>query len=591
MDGARPTRKLAAIVVADIVGYSRLMEADEADTLARLRTIRSEIVEPITAQHRGRVVKTTGDGWLSEFASVTDAVQSTLVLLEALAARNDGVAPERRIELRAGINLGEIIFEGDDIYGTGVNIAARLEALAEPGGIRVSSSVHDQIQSILDLAFEDMGEAQVKNIARPVRSFALRSRSGSGASTAPAPLGKVAEVASIAVLPFANMSNDPEQDYFADGMVEDILTALSRFRSLKVIARNSTFAYKGRAVDVRQVARELGVRYVLEGSVRKAGARLRITGQLIDATSGAHLWADRFDGALEDVFDLQDKITETVVGIIEPRIRGAEIERARRKRPDNLDAYDLYLQSLPHLYAFRSEPNTTALALLSKAIALDPGYAPALAGAAWCYEQRLTRRWPTMRDDDEMEAIRLARATLATTTDDANAIGTAGFVLLMVGREWDAGLVALRRSLDLNPNNVLILIMAGFANIYAGDLAEAMSWLQRARRVSPADPGAFFFLTGEAWIRLLSGDVEGAAAGAAQSAATYDGWDSTYWVLASALGHLGRKADARAAVDKLLALSPGTTLSGLRTKTWPFRHHERIAITIDGLRLAGLPEG
>ena len=310
---------------------------------------------------------------------------------------------------------------------------------------------------------------------------------------------------SIAVLPFANLSGDPEQEYFADGMVEDIITALSHFKELFVIARNSSFVYKGRSVDIGQVAKELGVRYVLEGSVRKAGNRVRINGQLIDAATRAHLWADRFDGAQEDVFDLQDKITETVVGIIEPQIRKAEIGRSRRKRPENLDAYDLYLRALPHLYAMQPNDNSRALEFLTQAIELDPGFAPALAFAAWCYEQRLTRGWNTVCEDDPDNALKLARAALATGSDDANAIGIAGFVLLMIGREYEAGLSAIRRATELNPNNVLVLSHAGFAYCMAGDLQEAITCFRRARRLSPVDPGAFFFLTGEAKALLLSG--------------------------------------------------------------------------------------
>jgi adenylate cyclase len=586
------TRKLAAIVVADMVGYSRRMEADEAGTLAQVTALRRELINPKVEQYRGRIVKTTGDGWLAEFASVTDAVRCTVEVQEAMAERNASVPAAERIQLRAGINLGEIITEGDDIYGTGVNVAARLESLAEPGGICLSNSVYDQIQSILSLGYDDMGEQTVKNISKPVRCFAVRfERAGKkpDGESAMRAVNAAAASPSIAVLPFANLSNDPDQEYFADGMVEDIITALSRFRWLAVIARNSTFTYKGRAVHVRQVATELGVRYVLEGSVRKAGRRIRITGQLIEATTGAHLWAERFDGDLEDVFDLQDRITEGVVGAIEPRIQKAEIERSRRKRPENLDAYDMYLQALPHAYAMRPADNTQALELLGQALSRDPGFASALGYAAWCYEQRVVRGWVTTREDDIEQGVRLARAAIATGSDDAHAIATAGFVLVMLGRDWDTGLAAVQRALDLNRNSAFVSILAGWAHTFAGDLDEALTSFQRAQRLSPSDPGAFFFVTGAAAAHLLSGRPAEAVEVAARTAATYADWDTTYWVLASAHGHLGQIDKARAAVQKLLALSPGTTVSGFRMRT-PFRDEGRLAVAVDGLRKAGLPE-
>jgi len=345
------TRRLAAILAADVAGYSRLMGADEEGTLAALKAIRRELSDPKVKEHRGRIVKTTGDGLLIEFASVVDAVRCAVEVQRAMAERNADVPPDRRIEFRMGINLGDIIKDGRDIYGDGVNVAARLEALAELGGICVSRVVRDQVRDKLAFSFEDMGEQQVKNIARPVRvhRVVLRERSGSSEPV----MGKSAKPSlalpdkpSIAVLPFQNMSGDPEQEYFADGMVEEITTALSRIRWLFVIARNSTFTYKGRAIDVKQVGRELGVRYVLEGSVRKAGSRVRITAQLIEAETGAHLWADRFDGPLENVFEIQDRVAIAVAGVIEPALQAAEIRRSSSRPTDDLTAYDLYLRAL-----------------------------------------------------------------------------------------------------------------------------------------------------------------------------------------------------------------------------------------------------
>jgi TolB-like protein/class 3 adenylate cyclase/Tfp pilus assembly protein PilF len=600
-------RRLAAILAADIAGYSRLMGQDEAATVRDLKGHQAVIL-PLVGRHGGRIIDTAGDGILAEFPSVIGATACAVEIQTIMAARNADVPEHRRMRFRIGINLGDVIHDETRIYGDGINVAARLEGLADPAAVLVSGAVYDQVRDRLDLAFEDLGERELKNIARPVRVYRVRAPAepriapapgdavGSepaggayGGSAARTPMGKAGEAPSIAVLPFANMSNDPDQEYFADGMVEDILTALSRFTWLAVIARNSTFTYKGRAVDVRQVATELSVRYVLEGSVRRAARRVRITGQLIDATTGAHLWAERFDGDLEDIFDLQDRITEGVVGAIEPRIRKAEIERSRRKRPESLDAYDLYLRALPHVYAMRPDDNSKALQILEQAISLDPGFAAAFAYAAWCYEQRVVRGWPTARDSDIERGVKLARAAIATGSDDANAIVTAGFVLVMLGRDYDAGLAAVRRALDLNRNSAIVSILSGWANNFAGNLDEALTSFQRAQRLSPSDPGAFFFVTGAAMSHLLSGRYAEAAEVAARSAATYADWDTTYWVLAPAYVHLDQIDRARAAVAKLLLLTPGATVSRYRTLL-PFRDERRLAIVLDGLHKAGLPE-
>jgi len=341
------TRRLAAILAADVVRDSRLMGADEEGTLERLKALRRELVDPKIAEHRGRIVKTTGDGMLVEFASVVDAVRCAVEVQQAMPERNAGAGADNRIELRIGINLGDVIVEGEDLYGDGVNIAARIEALADAGGVFVSNTVHDNFRDRLPFVFEDLGEQQVKNIARPVGIYRVCD---AGSKAAAAPALPLPDKPSIAVLPFANMSGDPEQEYFADGMVEAIITALSRIRWLFVIARNSTFTYKGQAIDVKQVGRELGVRYVLEGSVRKAGGRVRITAQLIDAANGAHLWADRFDGSLEDVFELQDQVAISVAGVIEPALQAAETARLGARPTADLTAYDAFLRAYAALF-------------------------------------------------------------------------------------------------------------------------------------------------------------------------------------------------------------------------------------------------
>jgi TolB-like protein len=584
-------RKLAAILAADVAGFSRLTAADEDRTLARLRALRSDLIDPTIAVHHGRVVKRTGDGALVEFRSVVDAVRCAIEVQNAMVERNAGLPPERRIEFRVGIHLGDVVEESDgDLMGDGVNIAARLEGVAAPGTICLSEDAYRQVKSRLDLLVSDLGETKLKNIAEPMRVYALQV--GVAANAKPAPeaaapglIGKP----SIAVLPFTNMSGDPEQEYFVDGMVEDIITALSRFNQLFVIARNSTFTYKGRAVDVRQVAKELGVRYVLEGGVRKAGNRLRITGQLIDAATGGHLWADRFDGGLEDVFDLQDKITAKVVGAIEPTLRKAEIERARRKPIENLDAYDLYLRALPHVYAIRPDENLVAFGLLSKAIDLAPNYALALGHAAWCLTQRVTRGWPPASADDVATATGLARRAAAAGNDDAVALVLAGFVLVAVGRDYGAGLEAARRAVEQNPGSSFVNLMAGSAMVWSDDLENGLILLERAMTLGPLDPSFFMNLVMVAAAELCRGRPERAIELAQRSIALNPNWDSAYWVLAAAYARLDRLEEARTALANFLAQWPGATVTTLR-KRLPFRSGPSLDIILDGLRKAGLPE-
>src|SRR6202162_5342214 len=391
------SRKLAAILVTDIVGYSRLAGADEGRILARWRTLRSDLIEPTISVHRGRVVKGTGDGFIVEFRSVVDAVRCAIEIQRGMIERNAGLPPERRIEFRVGIHLGDVVEESDgDLMGDGVNIAARLEGIAKPGAICLSEDAYRQVKARLDLAVSDLGPTQLKNIAEPIRTYSVEV--GKPAQVKPASQAELTppekssqrlelpDKPSIAVLPFQNMSDDPAQEYFADGMVEDIITGLSRIKWLFVIARNSSFVYKAQAVDVKQVGRDLGVRYVLEGSVRKAGERVRISGQLIETETSVHLWAERFDRRLDDVFALQDEITLNVVGAIEPSCREAEIERVKRKRPENLDAYDLVLRALPHVVPPMPAEAAKAMPLLERALTLEPDYAGAHRYLAWCHE-------------------------------------------------------------------------------------------------------------------------------------------------------------------------------------------------------------
>src|SRR5437660_987714 len=462
------TRRLAAILAADVAGYSRLMGADEEGTLERLKALRRELVDPKIAEHRGRIVKTTGDGMLVEFASVVDAVRCAVTVQQVMAERNTGVAADSHIELRIGINVGDVIVEGDDLYGDGVNIAARIEALADPGGVLVSNTVHDHIRDRLPFAFEDLGEQQVKNITRPVRVYRVRGAATKNASAALQPALPLPDKPSIAVLPFANMSGDPEQEYFADGMVEEIITALSRIRWLFVIARNSSFTYKGQAVDVKQVGRELGVRYVLEGSVRKAGGRVRITPQLIDALSGTHIWADRFDGSLEDVFELQDKVASSVAGAIEPALQAVETARSASRPTNDLTAYDLYLRAWHNILSYDKGRIEQALDLLQEATARDPGYGAALALAAYCYQQLQISGWAEDREANRRTAIDLARRAVQVATDDPTALGQAALVLGYFGEDIDAALALIDRALTLNPSSARAWYWSGYLRLYSG---------------------------------------------------------------------------------------------------------------------------
>ena len=583
-------RKLAAVVIADVVGYSALMEHDDRSTVAEMRRLSSDLVVPITQRFSGRVVKGTGDGWLAEFSSATDAVLSSLEIQDELSATQAGTPQERRLTLRIGVSLGEIEVENGDVYGTGVNLAARLESIAVPGGVCISDWVYAQVHSLPGLRIEDMGPQDLKSLKSPVRTYMVYRTSESRHTALPGrPAGSAATLggASIAVLPFTNLSGDPGQDYFADGMVDDILTALARFKSLVVIARQSSFAYKGRSVDVREVGRDLGVRYVLEGSVQRSARRVRITGQLIDATTGSHVWADRFEGDLADVFDLQDRLTDDVVGILEPRIRRAEIERARRARPGSLDAYDLYLRALPHVYAMRPVDNALGLELLNEAMRLDPGYVPARAFAAWCYEQRLTRGWPSSQPEDAGLAMRLARGTVEADTGDANAISIAGFVMVMVGRDYEPGLAALRDAVRLNPFDIFVLMNGGWGEVWAGSLDDAVLLFQRARALSSRDPAAYFVITGLAMAALLSGDYEEAVTRALEAVARYPSWDATFFVLGLALAYCGRLDEARESLERARQLLEGVSVERLVTML-PIRDRKRIAVIEEGIRLAGI---
>jgi TolB-like protein/class 3 adenylate cyclase len=573
-------RRLAAILAADVAGYSRLMGADEEGTLERLKALRRELLDPMIAEHHGRLVKTTGDGTLVEFASVVDAVRCAVAVQQAMPDRDTGVAVHNRIELRIGINLGDVIVEGDDLYGDGVNIAARVEALADAGGVFVSNTVHDQVRDRLPFVFEDLGEQQVKNITRPVRVYRVRdavAMSPSAPGSAPLPLP---DKPSIAVLPFANMSGDPEQEYFADGMVEEIITALSRIRWLFVIARNSSFTYKGQAVDVKRVGRELGVRYVLEGSVRKAGNRVRITAQLIDAASGAHLWADRFDGSLEDVFELQDTVAVSVAGVIEPTLQAAEVRRSSARPTSNLTAYDFYLRALPHQFSFATDRNTLVFDLLGRAIDRDPNYGPALAMAAFLRAQLDVNGWTDDREATRHTAIDLARRALRAAPDDPEVLAPSAFVLAWYGEDIDVAIGLVDRCLDLNPSFARGWYWSAVLRLFAGQPDLAVKHFDASLRLSPRDRfGAP--LTGIGIALFFSRRFDEAAAKLRMAVEQVPTFALPYQFLASCLAHMGQLTEARDIVSQLRSLTPVVVPSGAQ-----FRNPEHRELYLSGLRLA-----
>jgi len=597
MDKDPLSRKLAVILHADVVGSTALVQKNETLAHERIQNVFNNFSSTVT-DYGGNTREIRGDALVAEFERASDAVSAAITFQSKASNSDQAEADDIQPILRIGISLGEVVIADNTVTGAGVVLAQRLEQLAEPGGVVVQGSVAETVPARMPFDFDSLGEQMLKGFDLPVKAFAARLRAG---QALPAPdAGAKRESAqtkqrdlpdkpSIAVLPFANMSNDPEQEYFADGIAEDIITALSQIKQWFVIARNSSFAYKGRHVDIREIARELGVRYVLEGSVRKSGKRLRITGQLIEAESGSHLWADKFDGDLEDVFTLQDRITESVVGAIEPSLRLAEIARSKRKPPTDIGAYDLFLQALPLLNAIRPEPNLQALKLLHQAIELDPHYAPALAYLAWGYEERVTRAWGAYGEDDPATAVALARQAIAADRDDAVVMVLGGFVLIMIARDYDLGLEAVNRAREINPNIAWVSFLIGAALNISGYPEEALVCVEDAIRVSPGDPGAFFFYTTAAMSHLVLGRPAEAYELTKQSARVYPGWDTTYRIMAPALVQLDRIDEARDAVTKLRELAPDVSVSKLRER-WPLRNQDTLKMILDGLRVAGLPE-
>jgi adenylate cyclase len=575
MAEARVERRLAAILAADVAGYSRLMGVDEEGTLAALKADRREIIDPKIAEHRGRIVKTTGDGALVEFASAVDAVRCAMEIQRAMAERNAAVPEDRRIEFRIGINVGDIIIDEGDIYGDGVNIAARVETLASPGAICLSENAYQQMKGKLTLDVSDMGEQQLKNIAQPVRVYRVRL-DGATATVAPT----LPDKPSIAVLPFANMSGDPEQEYFADGISEDIITGLSKLRWFFVIARNSSFTYKGNAVDVKRVARELGVRYVLEGSVRKGGNRVRITAQLIDAATNNHIWADRYDGELTDVFALQDEITKKVVAAIEPRLLEAEGIRSQNRSPDDLGAWEMAIQANSLFWRLTKTENEAAIALLKRAVERYPDYAPAHSMLAFMMLVSGHLGWSV----EEQAAALAARAAALDDNDPWAhlALGYAAFVR----RQTSVATAEFRRAIALNPNFAAAYGYLGWALAFDGQSDQAIAHLEEAIRMSPHDPQNAVFNAGFAAAHYLAGRYAKAVEYSSTALQQRSAFTAGYRIHCASLAQNGQSDEARAVLARLKELQPDVSIAWIKQNV-PYQPGP-MAKFLEGMRKAGL---
>lgn len=579
----RVQRRLAAIVCADVVGYSAMMGRDETGTLSCLKALRAEFLHPKVAEYGGRIVKTTGDGTLIEFASAVDAAQHAIDVQRGLRERNAVLPEEQQIRLRLGINVGDIIIDDDDIYGDGVNVAARLEGLAEPGGICISGTVFDQIGTKLELSVEDLGPQSVKNIAQPVRCYRVLLQPGDIAETQLS--ATLWEKPAIAVLPFQNMSGDPDQEYFADGLTEDILTALSRWRSFPVIARNSTFAYKGQSPDIREVGKALNARYVLEGSVRKAGNRARITAQLINTATGHHVWAERYDRQIDDIFALQDEITARIAAIIEPAIAAAEHKQLATRPPRELSAWDLCIQGQYLIYESTRDSNRRAREKFEQAIEIDPGYARAWCGLAYTHMHDLRLGYAESREESGKRALDAARRAVQLDDTDSDAHTFLGRALHGVVGQTEDALEAFRRALSLNPQNTTATMSMGIVYAFKKDEPEeGIRWLEKALEINPLDPRGFIIKTHLAIANICAGNYERSAELARDAIRQRADYLESRAALASALGYLDRNLDAAQAIgelrDRVAEYAESYPLWGETTKN----------TVLTGLRKAGLIE-
>jgi adenylate cyclase len=570
------SRRLAGILAADVVGYSTMIGTDEPRTLVSVRTLRTDLIEPLAASHGGRLFKTTGDGFLAAFTSSVEALRCAIAIQERLSAQPDG------LRMRIGVHQGEVVADGDDLVGDGVIIAARLEPLAEPGGICISARVREDAAGKIALEADDLGTPALKNIATRVQVFRVRL----GTAERPAPL-PLPDKPSIAVLPFQNMSGDPEQEYFADGVVEDIITALSRIRWLFVIARNSTFTYKGKAIDVKRIGRELGVRYVLEGSVRKGGNRVRVTTQLIDAASGTHVWAERYDRDLSDIFAVQDEITASVTGVIEPALAEAEQQRVLRKPPERLDAWEAYQRGLWHFYKYGPEDNQIAQTFYRQAIALDPNFAPGHYGYAFALQWDIWHY--SGRPFSEVQGIPRDEALLAVALDDKDAMAHAVLAhIRMWGGEWESAIAEARKGHELNPNSAFVISMLGCVLGFGGYREEALIRLRQAMRASPHDPLTWLWTI---WIGAIQFDARDYAAALQtlmQLIRLRPSWGGPYHLVVASLADLGRLEEARATLKRAKEEFGEDLRRYLQRPPWS--RPEDYELRAEGLRLAGVSE-
>jgi len=578
-------RRLAAIVSADVVGYSRLMGRDEAGTLNRLKAHRSELIDGLIEKHGGRIVKTTGDGLLLEFPSVVAAVECCIAVQEGMAERNADAGDEAML-FWIGAHLGDVIIEGDDIFGDGVNIAVRLQEISEIGGVAISSNAHDSVQGRIEVEFTDGGDQELKNIARTVRVWRWSVTGGPPImpnGSEPMPL---ADIPSIAVLPFNNMSGDPEQEYFSDGLTEDIITALSYWQSFSVIARNSTFQYKGKSPDVRQVAMHLGVQYVLEGSVRRSGNRVRINAQLIDGATGSHIWANRFDRKLDDFFELQDEITQLIAAKVEPEFAKAEQRKAARKSSNNLDAWENYQRGIASLNELTKEGNLQAQEFFARAVEIDPGNCPAHAGMAYClfrYSYDGFSDQPVLASD---ECIEYAKRAVALDDGDAQAHEILAVLLIHSG-DLEAAISEARRAVEINPNYAHAHIPLGNALNLVGKPSEGIPYLEKAVRLNPDDIRGHIYLSLLADAHLSERDYGLAGEWARKAIERKRDYPHPYMTLASALGHQGKIQEATNALAECLRLNPNYL--AVHPSLEFYRDPADKDHYLEGLRLAGLP--
>jgi adenylate cyclase len=583
-NGAAMERRLAAIFAADVAGYSRLVGADEEGTLARLKAHRRELIDPTIAEHQGRIVKTTGDGVLAEFASPVKAVRCAIDVQYGMAERNADVPEAQRIEFRIGINLGDVIVEDDgDIYGDGVNVAARLENIAEPGAVYISRTVRDFVDGTPELVLEELGDRELKNIARPVQVFRIAPPQAAGAAQAAAPA--VPHKPSIAVLPFTNMSGDAEQEYFSDGISEDLITDLSKISGLFVIARNSTFAYKGRSVKVQEIGRDLGVRFVLEGSIRKAGNRVRITAQLIDAGSGGHLWAERFDRELNDIFATQDEVVEKIVAALAVNLTQGEARRLRRRGTASVEAYETWLRARELLSRSKREAIAQAKAMYLRAIEIDANFAAPHAGLSLATISDYVSDWAADPEEALDEAERWARRALELDDQEPVSHMALGNVMLW-RRNHDGALAEFGRMIELDPNFAQGHSATGLALMYAGRAAEALEAFAIAKRLDPHAPSIVLHFVAQANFSL--GRYEAAAEYLLERIARTPATDSSRMLLAACYGHLGRAEEARTAWAGLMKVNPDFSLAQ-RARVLPYKEPREFQRIVDGLAKAGLP--